>query len=147
GDLTVTAEPGPGYVLGDEPSLTVTVVAAVDVVVDCTLDLGADGDFADDQTIRVRQRPEPLGLLGRGDGVRVSAGSVGHPAGPPEHSVFGDVTGPIEGLRAVVAGDLPPGLTYAVDEFGGAATAPGEYRFDVRICLDDALTGVPIDGT
>lgn len=121
GTLTVTFEPGPGYTLVGPASFDFEVSAS-DIVIDCNDPIPL-GDDRTHQTIVVGDRPEPLfeDLLG------------------DDAEEFFDF------IDTVVLGDLPPGLTYVDDEWGGAATTPGTYDFQVRACVDpDADFGEPL---
>lgn len=115
GTLIVTLEPGPGYVVAGEGTFEVEI-SNDDVIADCNEPLPVGDDQAN-QTIQVGDRPEPIfdELFG---------------------GEFGDDPEFAEFYETPVVGDLPPGLTYVDDVFGGAATTPGVYDFQVRLCID-----------
>ena len=149
GELTVTVEPGLGYTTSPDDTYTLEISDEVEVVASCTDDLGEPPNGTDRQTIDVGQRPVPIGFFDDGD--EDSGDSEGETASTTVAETA--TTAPIEtstgfarvrSLRAAPAGydtpvangSLPPGLTYVDDVWGGAATTPGTYAFDVRICLD-----------
>lgn len=136
GSLTITLQPGPGYVLVGATSVTVDL-SGEELVNDCTAALTGAGDAA--QTIAVGARPDPFfplvedPLLGDAlclefvvDGTYLAYCSVDDEGG----ELFAQF------LETPVVGALPPGLGYADDTWTGAATTPGVYPFEVRLCED-----------
>lgn len=114
GTLIVTLEPGPGYVVAGDGTFEAEI-SDDDVIFDCNEPLPVEDGL--NQTIQVGDRPEPIfDDLFEGE--------------------FGDDPEFAEFYETPVVGDLPPGLTYADDVFGGAATTPGVYDFRVRLCVD-----------
>ena len=140
GTLALTIEPGAGYTVGPgaDTGSDLDFDGQELLIADCREDLGEPPGGTDDQTIEVGERPEPLGFFensGTGfAGVTVIDGETVNFSGG------GGFSG--EGISTPAVGTLPPGLTYENDRWGGAATTPGEYTFDVRLCIDDAF----IDG-
>jgi hypothetical protein len=114
GSLTVTPQPGPGYVVSPDLAPTIVVDGPV-TETRCDSDLGSPPDGDDRQTITVGERPNPIGFVQLDD-------EVGGQANPHGYST------PVSG------GTVPPGLTYDTDIWSGAATTPGTYDFDVRLC-------------
>lgn len=116
--LTVTVEDGPDH---DPGSPSPAYAASVDlgsgapvVTWDCTTVVALADELAN-QTIEVGGVPEPLRLPFVAD--------------PPR-----DAPSPEQLFTEVVSGSLPPGLTYEDDTWGGAATTPGTYPFEVAVC-------------
>jgi hypothetical protein len=137
GTLTVTVEPGVAYTVG-EGSIDIVVEPPVDAI-SCLDEITVFEDRVA-QTIDVGERPKPYGFFDEdGDGVDTNIVGVyevdGEQITYDESDYLGDYLTP-------VVGELPPGLTYAQDRWGGAATAPGTYAFSVRVCVADAL---PVD--
>jgi hypothetical protein len=115
----------------------------------------------DRQTIDVGEKPLPYGffedlVIDPGGDPGVTTTEVG----PSSTEVTATTEGPLDqaqvravaravpdGVDTPVDGALPPGLTYADDEWSGAATTPGTYAFDVRVCFDgDVLFGTAMTG-
>ncbi|QYG94555.1 hypothetical protein HC251_20380 [Iamia sp. SCSIO 61187] len=143
GDLTITVEPGVGYLAGPEDAVTLEVTDEVFEAISCDDDLGyLIRDGADRQTIDVGEQPEPLGFFedfedeGEGGGDD-STDSTEAGSATEDPATFAVRAVP-EGLDTPVDGQLPPGLTYEDDEWGGVATTPGTYAFDVRVCTSGA---------
>jgi hypothetical protein len=163
GDLTLTVLPGLDYTAGPEDTTTVEVTDEVYESLSCRDDLEwmvQDGN--DRQTIDVGDRPEPLGLFEDveiipeepTDPTDTTTTEVPDTTEPPTTSTSTTTTttlAPVgrgderlraavravpEGFDTPVVGTLPPGLTYVDDEWTGAATTAGTYRFDVRLCVD-----------
>lgn len=135
GSLTITLQPGPGHTLVGDPSVTLDL-SGRELINDCSAPITGDGDA--EQTIPVGARPEgffPLltdsSFFEGATCVEVDYADIGvvycveDPA-----DLFG------EWLETPVAGALPPGLAYADDTWTGAATTPGVYPFEVRLCED-----------
>jgi hypothetical protein len=157
GELTVAAEPGLGYTTGPDDTYTLEITDDVEIVASCTDDLGDPPNGTDRQTIDVGERPVPIGFF---DEDEDSGEGEGEGSGETTTSeVEASTTAPVEisagfarirSMRAAPAGydtpiangTLPPGLTYVDDEWGGAATTPGTYAFDVRICLDQTAFSI-----
>lgn len=157
GDLTVTAEPGIGYTVSQDDTYTLEVTDEVEVIASCQEDLGTPPDGTDRQTIKVGERPLPIGFFEEEDeGDSGGEGSTTTEVGDTTESTT-TTTEPVEEISAPLAaarsaraavpappgydtpvanGTLPPGLTYVDDVWAGAATTPGTYPFDVRLCLD-----------
>ncbi|HMJ75674.1 MAG TPA: hypothetical protein VK507_06860, partial [Iamia sp.] len=149
GDLTITVEPGLGYVADPDDFSTVEVSDEIELVASCHDDLGTPPGGTDRQTIDVGERPVPIGFF---EDVEEEPG--GEPSTTIEviattASDPGEVSADFSRLRALRAapegydtpvanGTLPPGLTYVDDEWTGAATTAGTYGFDVRVCFDQS---------
>ncbi len=111
GTLTVTLEPGAGYVLGDPASGSFTLPDEIHTFADCTAPLPLMWGAAD-QRIGVGEQPGGLGI-----------------------TLFGE----LDELR--VEGALPPGLTLDDDAlWAGTATTPGTYDFQVVYCANTVIT-------
>ncbi len=142
GELVVTLEAGDGYVLGDT-EVTIEPRLEPELLADCTEELPLDDPARAHQTIRVGERPLSLGFFG--EPVVIEEGSTATTAVAAVDDLLGIPAGDDEDLEAegistpVANGELPPGLTYVRDRWGGAATTPGTYGFDVRLCVDDAF--------
>lgn len=106
GTLTVTLEPGDGYVLGEPFSGSFTLDDDVETLMDCTRPLPLMWGAAD-QRIEVGEQPGGLGV-----------------------TLYDDQ----DELRVV--GPLPPGLTLEDALWVGTATTPGTYAFQVILCHD-----------
>ncbi len=105
GTITVTLEPGPGYVLGDPSSGSVTLIDDIPTLADCTAPLALMWGAAD-QRIGVGEQPGGLGV-----------------------TLYDD----LDELR--VEGQLPPGLSLVDGLWQGTATTPGTYAFRVTHCV------------
>jgi hypothetical protein len=150
GDLTVTVEPGVGYTTSADDTYTMEITDEVEIVVSCKEDLGTPPGDTDRQTIEVGERPDPIGFFddeeesGDGSGEGESSTTVTSTE-PVEQAAdgFGRLQAAVraapDGYDTPVAnGSLPPGLTYEDDVWAGAATTPGTYAFDIRVCLDES---------
>jgi hypothetical protein len=104
GTLTVTLEPGAGYVLGEPSSGSFTLTDEVETLMDCTAPLPLMWGAAD-QRIGVGEQPGGLGV-----------------------TLYDDE----DELR--VRGTLPPGLILEDARWVGTATTPGPYAFQVILC-------------
>jgi len=155
GELTVTVEPGLGYVADADDTSILAVTDEVFLISRCDDDLTEWLDDPDRarQTIDVGEQPRPFGFFdseedgadGGGDTATTEAfeGSTA-PASPDPMPAITRFRSLQRGVQAVpepfdtpvVGGSLPPGLTYVDDEWGGAATTPGTYDFAVRLCYD-----------
>ena len=133
GTLSVTVEPGAGYDLGATTTQSSTVPEPA-VTTDCSYDVPVD-DGAADQTIEVGEQPDPLAIYGF---------PVFYEGPQPRDLVLPNAIN----WDTPVVGALPPGLTFTEDTWAGAATAPGTYRFAVRLCalpvLFNAQADVPL---
>lgn len=130
GSIGVAIQPSGAYTVGDPGSLEQDL-GAPDVEVDCAEDLAGRLPDASvlQQSVALGQQPRTLGLydvlfLPRRGSRDLSA---------PTADTF----------DTPVVGELPPGLAYAEDAWSGAATAPGTYGAEVRLCGDPALFGAP----
>ncbi|HEX7133567.1 MAG TPA: hypothetical protein VF228_13410 [Iamia sp.] len=131
GDLTVTVEPGVGYTTSADDTYTMEITDEVEIVVSCKEDLGTPPNDTDRQTIDVGERPDPIGFFedeeeDSGDSSGFAQLQAAVRAAPAGYST------------PVANGSLPPGLTYEDDVWAGAATTPGLYSFDIRVCLDQS---------
>ncbi len=126
--LVVTVEDGPDHDPGaPSPGYGPSVDLgsdAPDVRWDCGSPMAIADELAD-QTIEVGEVPAPLGLP--------------FVANPPR-----DAPSPEQLYTEVVSGEVPPGLTYQDDTWGGAATTPGEYAFEAAICTIPGTWLAPI---
>lgn len=158
GDLTIAVEPGPGYEVDGDVTATIEVEEDPIEVSACDDDLSwmiVEG--RDRQTIEVGERPQPFGFF---DGFVIEPDEPG--PGPTTTAEGVATSGPSTSVvpvarvpRAVPAGidtpvsagAVPPGLTYADDTWSGAATTPGTYDFQVRVCSTrDIFFGVARTG-
>jgi hypothetical protein len=146
GDLTVTIEPGLGYVADPDDTYTVEVTEEIELIASCHDDLGTPPGGTDRQTIDVGERPVPIGFF---EDVEEEPGGEPTSTQVPETTTSDpvEVSADFARLRAlrvapdgydtpVANGTLPPGLTYVDDEWSGAATTAGTYGFDIRVCFD-----------
>jgi len=174
GDLTVTIEPGIGYVADPSDSVTLEVTEEPQEDLVCE-DLGTPPNDTDRQTIEVGERPVPIGFFDEDDVVDPDPLPPGEPTSTTTEPATTESTTTTteatttteeetttttttvvddqqlsfgttrqrqtrivpDGWSTPVAdGTIPAGLTYAEDEWTGAATTPGTYTFDVRVCVD-----------
>lgn len=151
GDLTVTIEPGEGYEVGVDASITFDVSAEPIELGDCNEDLGDPPGGTDRQTIAVGEKPVPIGFFPDSEDATVAedvAGAGLVPEAVADRARFTSRIDDLEpgyGFTTPVIGELPPGLAYAEDVWSGAATTPGTYDFDVRLCLPDVPITSPDD--
>jgi hypothetical protein len=156
GDLTVTVEPGLDYTSDPEDTYTFEISDEVEVLASCRDDLGTPPDGTDRQTIDVGGRPAPIGffddveeipgeegtttttteVVETTESTTTSSTTTTTEAIDPSFAQVRAVRAAPEGYDTPVVGDLPPGLTYEDDVWGGAATTPGLYAFDIRVCFD-----------
>lgn len=140
GDLTVTVEPGTGYVVGDPASYTMDVTLDEVAFVDCNTDLTEGIGAAADQTIDVGDLPAQLdiywgdGYVFDGEGT-IRVGYAEYDGGSFGYQENGVYLLPEEYTTPVV-GSLPPGLDLIRNMWRGGATTPGVSEFGVRLCFD-----------
>lgn len=136
GTLTLTVLPGEGYSVG-APATVEQPVGAPAVQWDCADPLAVEPDLLD-QTIPVGGVPEPYGLYVDGSsGGGSSPPSLGEdaPAALPR-----DLWSPMTTyFETPTVGELPPGLSYVDDAWEGAATTPGTFTFEVRLCAEPGV--------
>ncbi|WCO66392.1 hypothetical protein PO878_17990 [Iamia majanohamensis] len=141
GGLTITIVPRDGTSVGD-PATFDAVVDEAFLGQDCNAPITVPGSA--DQVIEVGERPEgffPIEQVGDAGfpcfGFEVAytdgTGGFGTCVGPDSQEAAAELFAVLE---TPTVGALPPGLAYADDTWTGAATTPGTYPFQVRLCED-----------
>lgn len=165
GELTITVEPGLGYVADADDTTTVEVTDEVVEVGSCDDDLDWIVEPGRDrQTIDVGEKPlaffpeisvEPTDPDEPGSTTttewvttepsttetttttEATTSSTTTTEAIPADTFQASVQAVPEGFDTPIGdGTVPPGLTYVDDEWSGAATTPGTYTFEVRLCFD-----------
>lgn len=165
GDLTITVEPGIGYVADADDTTTLVVSDEVIEAGSCDDDLDWIVEPGRErQTIDVGEKPlaffpeisvEPTDPDEPGSTTttewvttepsttetttttEATTSSTTTTEAIPADTFQASVQAVPEGFDTPIGdGTVPPGLTYVDDEWSGAATTPGTYTFEVRLCFD-----------